>query len=199
MGLVSSAIYRYYATRDELLTALIVDAYNDVGEVAERAFARCAPDDPRRQLHAVANAVRSWAKRNPHQYALLYGSPVPDYEAPELTIEPATRVTAVLASIVTGAWGSVAGDDRPGGETTVPASVLERHAFDVVMPGVPDIVRVRALMVWTQIYGFISFELFGHYVGSVRSASRFFDLVMDQCADLVMPPVSDIAVRRAHP
>ena len=41
MGMVSSAIYRYFPSRDDLLTALIVDGYNAIGEVAERADAAC--------------------------------------------------------------------------------------------------------------------------------------------------------------
>ena len=37
MGMVSSAIYRYFASRDDLLTALILDAYNSLGSAVEAA------------------------------------------------------------------------------------------------------------------------------------------------------------------
>ena len=37
LGMASSAVYRYFASRDELLTALIVETYDTVGEAAERA------------------------------------------------------------------------------------------------------------------------------------------------------------------
>src|ERR1700688_1829079 len=104
MGVVSSALYRYFPTRDDLLTALIVDAYNDLGDFAERAALRVPSNDPRRQLHAAASAIRKWAKSNPNEYALLYGSPVPGYEAPQFTVEPAARVALVLGSIVADAW-----------------------------------------------------------------------------------------------
>src|ERR1700679_1564668 len=73
MDLVSSALYRYFSTRDDLLTALIVDAYNDLGAFTERAAARVARDEPRRRMHAAASAIRKWAKANPNEYALLYG------------------------------------------------------------------------------------------------------------------------------
>lgn len=187
MGLVSSAIYRYFATRDELLTALIVDAYNDLGACAERAGARSRAKAPRDRLQAVASSIRHWARTNPSEYALLYGSPVPGYQAPQLTIEPATRVTRVLSDIITDAWR-----DRSDEASTRPAlarrlSMLERAALDGVMPGVPDPIRARALMVWTQIFGFISFEMFGHYVGSVRNATAYFRYVVDECAELVLP------------
>jgi AcrR family transcriptional regulator len=67
MDLVSSALYRYFPTRDDLLTALIVDAYNDLGDVTERAQRRSDSKDPRQQLHAAASAIRTWARRNPNE------------------------------------------------------------------------------------------------------------------------------------
>jgi hypothetical protein len=85
------------------------------------------------------------------------------------------------------AWQSV-----PSSDVQVPATalrgVLEQQTLDDSMPGVPEPVRVHALMMWSQIFGCISFELFGHYKGTVRNPSRFFNLVVDEVADLVLPP-----------
>ena len=75
----------------------------------------------------------------------------------------------------------------PDVDATLRLAMFERAALDVVMPDVPDQVRGRALMVWTQIFGFISFEMFGHYVGSVRNPTAYFNFVVDECADLVLP------------
>ena len=182
MGLVSSAIYRYFSTRDELLTALIVDAYNDLGAGVERAVRRC-DDDPRVQLHAAATAIRRWAQRHPHEYALIFGSPVPGYEAPQFTIDAATRVTTVLSGIVTAAWR---GRGREVTTGTGLGPMLEQANLEAAMPGVPALTRARALMVWSGIFGLVSFELFGHFRGSVRNASSFFDLAVDELADLVL-------------
>jgi len=187
MNLVSSALYRYFATRDDLLTALIVDAYNDLGDVAERAQRRSDTKDSRQQLHAVASAIRTWAKRNPNEYALLYGSPVPGYEAPQYTVTSAARVALVLGSIVVEAW-HMAPTARANFAATSLRGVLETRSLDESMPGVPDQVRVLALMMWSQIFGCISFELFGHYKGTVRSAGRFFNIVVNEAANLVLPP-----------
>ena len=187
MGLVSSAIYRYFPTRDDLLTALIVDAYHDLGAAAEGAWSRGSSLDARGRLHQVARSIRRWARAHPHEYALIYGSPIPGYEAPELTIEAATRVTAVLARIVTDAWAASSPRERDDVAVALPVGMLERQGFEAVMPGVPDLVRARGLIVWTQIFGVVSFELFGHYQGSVRNAHRYFDLVVDEMADLVLP------------
>ena len=86
--MVSSAIYRYFPSRDDLLTALIVDGYNAIGEVAEQADAACPAGEYTGRWLAVCRAVRDWALAHPHEYALVYGSPVPGYQAPQQTIGP---------------------------------------------------------------------------------------------------------------
>jgi AcrR family transcriptional regulator len=187
MGVVSSALYRYFATRDDLLTALIVDAYNDLGEFAEKAVLRVPRSEPRKRMHAAASAIRKWAKTNPNEYALLYGSPVPGYQAPQFTVQPAARVALVLADIVADAWRQSNADSNEDGESAL-KGVLESRNLDEAMPGVPESVRALSLMVWSQIFGCISFELFGHFKGSVRNANRFFAFVVDEAAYLVLPP-----------
>jgi AcrR family transcriptional regulator len=187
MGVVSSALYRYFATRDDLLTALIVDAYNDLGEYAERAALRVPRSDSRRRLHAAAAAIRKWAKSNPNEYALLYGSPVPGYEAPQFTVEPAARVALVLGTIVADAWQQSSADPEDDDDGSTMKGLLETRNLDGAMPGVPEPVRALSLMVWSQIFGCISFELFGHYKGSVRNINRFFTIVVDEAANLVLP------------
>lgn len=98
LGMVSSALYRYFPSRDELLTALIIDAYDAVGAAAEEALAR-AGGDPVERWSEVCRAVRRWALGHPHEYALIYGSPVPGYSAPLDTIGPASRVGLALIAV----------------------------------------------------------------------------------------------------
>jgi AcrR family transcriptional regulator len=86
--MVSSAVYRYFPSRDDLLTALIIDGYNALGSAAGDADAACRATT--RRLVAC-RAVRDWALAHPHEYSLVYGSPVPGYQAPEQTAGPATR------------------------------------------------------------------------------------------------------------
>ena len=94
LGMASSAIYRYFPSRDELLTALIIDAYDAIGATAERADAKAVSEDRPAGLRwlLVCRAVRRWALRHPHEFALVYGSPVVGYAAPLDTVEPATRI-----------------------------------------------------------------------------------------------------------
>src|SRR6204780_4082549 len=72
LGMVSSALYRYYPSRDDLLTALIIDAYNAIGEAAETAIASAVPGGDagpaRARWIAACHAIRDWARSRPHEY-----------------------------------------------------------------------------------------------------------------------------------
>jgi AcrR family transcriptional regulator len=186
LGMVSSAVYRYFASRDVLLTALIVDAYDAVGDAAERALAASRPGVTPRWL-AVGRAVRSWALANPHDYALVYGSPVPGYKAPHHTIPPALRVNLVALAIV--GDGVRSGEIVTGGEGPVIPRVVRSDLAairDAYVPAVPDEVLARALFAWTQLFGTISFELFGHLHNVIHDYDAFFDVQMRQGAELLV-------------
>jgi AcrR family transcriptional regulator len=175
MGFVSSAIYRYFPSRDELLTALIIDAYNSIGEAAGAAEATVDRADLAGRFGAICHAVRGWAQAHPHEYALIYGSPVPGYHAPQDTIGPATRVTNLLGMVlVDGARLGLLG--RPGDEQ-LPAGVatdMARIASDS-FPGVPPLVMARGLLAWTALFGAVSFELFGRLEGVIDDRDAWYD------------------------
>jgi AcrR family transcriptional regulator len=204
LGMVSSALYRYYPSRDDLLTALIIDAYNAIGAAAEAAIAEAgagaARDGaPARETWAAAcRAIRAWAVANPHEYALIYGSPVPGYRAPEATIGPASRVPLAFASIleaavasgsVPGAAGAAgAGEQTPGLAGPLAEQAAALSAALAAAPGVtaiPADMLVRAVIAWTQLFGMISFELFGQFVGSFEPADAFFDHAVASLATFV--------------
>src|SRR6187455_3051463 len=100
LGLVPSAVYRYFENRDELLTALIIESYDALGAEAEAALTSASLRKPATRWLAVARAIRAWALRNPHEFALLYGTPVPGYSAPDDTVAPGTRVSRALVQVV---------------------------------------------------------------------------------------------------
>lgn len=181
IGMVSSAVYRYVDSRDELLTRLIVEAYESLGEAAERASAGAAPTAPgcdlRRWL-TTARAVRSWALDHPHEYLLLYGSPVPGYAAPEATVGPGTRVTFALVGIVRDAHagGRLAPASEPRGEVTDQLEGdLGRLAHDAVDPGFGTDAVLAFLAAWTQMFGLVSFELTNQTRGVVTDHAALFD------------------------
>jgi AcrR family transcriptional regulator len=182
MGLVSSALYRYFPTRDDLLTALILDAYHDLGGAVERADARHAGEPGAVRWRAVARAIRRWATRHPHEYGLIFGTPVPGYVAPAETIAAASRVTSALGRILSDHFRALGPRPISASQRAALGSYLEVANLEAALPDVPADRYVPALMAWTQIFGCISFELFGHYVGSVRRHARMFERVVDETA-----------------
>ena len=162
LGMASSAVYRYVASRDDLLTRLIIDAYDSLGAAAEAREAVVGRDDLAGRFTAICAAVRAWALAHPNEYALIYGSPVPGYVAPADTVRPASRVTTLLLRIIVeaAAAGRVPDADVQDAEAQPLAAALA-PIRSYLPPGIPAPLVQRALMVWTNLYGVISFELFG--------------------------------------
>ena len=189
LGMASSAIYRYFPSRDDLLTALIVDAYDAVGLAAEEADAGCRRDDYGGRWRAVGLAIRAWAVANPHEYALVYGSPVPGYRAPEDTIGPASRVTFVLARMVDQASrdGVLVEPDEVLRLPPLDVRVLEetRRLADLAFPSARDEAVVRAVIAWTQLFGMISFELFGHFHTVIDAVEPVFERALLETGRMV--------------
>jgi AcrR family transcriptional regulator len=162
LGMVSSAVYRYVASRDELLTLLLVDAYSELADAVDRA--RAVTDGAwREELLAMGHAARRWAVRQPASWALLYGSPVPGYHAPrERTVVPGTRVVGALFDAI--ASGIAAGDIP---QTNVAAaqplsSDFARLRDEFGFPG-DDSAVAKCFVLWAGLVGAISLEVFGQY------------------------------------
>lgn len=185
LGMASSAVYRYFPSRDDLLTRLIVDSYDDAGAAAEAADVPGSPT--RSRWVVVCLAVRGWALAHPHEYALLYGSPVPGYVAPTDTVPAAARVGVVLGRIL----GDAARAGQlpvSAGRTTGTVSAEVHAAVGGVHPALDDDVLTRALLAWSALYGAISFELFGHFGDSVTDVDSFAADAADALATLVGLP-----------
>ncbi|HEY3735725.1 MAG TPA: WHG domain-containing protein [Streptosporangiaceae bacterium] len=178
LGMVSSAIYRYFASRDDLLTALIIDAYNAIGEAAETADASLTTrSDPVARWLAVAHALRAWALAHAPEYALIYGSPVPGYAAPADTISPASRPILVMGLILADAHAAGLLSDDPAGRPEFSADLRAelRQVADRLAPGVSEAAMARGMIVWTQLFGALSFELFGQLNNVIDAREEWFD------------------------
>jgi AcrR family transcriptional regulator len=191
LGMASSAVYRYVSSRDQLLTLLIVEAYDAVGVAAEAADAVAAErgDGPAARWMATCRAVRGWALEHPHEWALVYGSPVTGYAAPQTTVEPATRAARVLASITADALSQGSLEPRPAVGTS--AAVADDVAA-MITAGAdtgrnPDVVA-RSLLAWVCMVGLVNFELFGHLHNVVGDTAGFFDGAMRLAAEQVGLP-----------
>jgi len=175
LGVVSSAVYRYFPSRDELLTALILDAYTALADYVETAEAAVARRDLAGRWTAIGRGAREWALDNQHEYALLYGSPVPGYEAPEDTIEPANRPVALALQILR--------DGLERGTLETPSDRLPkpvRADLDGIgelagFEDVPATLLGRAMTMWALLFGTINFELFGRLTGGVTDYDAYFE------------------------
>ncbi|MFB7198329.1 TetR/AcrR family transcriptional regulator [Streptomyces sp. NPDC001940] len=199
LGMVSSALYRYFPSRDDLLTALIIDAYDSVGEAAEQADAallkkaakgadgKAGAITPVRRWVTVGEAVRAWALAHPHEYALIFGSPVPGYTAPMTTVPAASRVGLLFFGIVRDAHQGRGIAEPPLPEELRPEA--ERLGADLA-PDLPPAVVAALVAAWAQLFGLIGFELFGQFNRVVEDRATFFTHAATQLAHgvgLVLP------------
>ena len=173
LGVVSSAVYRYVANRDELLTLLLVDAYNELGDVVDAAVDAEPEHDFAGRFMALGLAVRAWALREPARYGLLFGSPVPGYQAPAgQTTTPGTRVIYSLVGILDAAHRAGELMPPPAGAAVVPPALAAD--LEAIRAGlgltVPDGLLANGALVWTSLFGAVSFEVFGQYGADTFSA-----------------------------
>lgn len=182
LGMASSAVYRYVASRDELLTRLIIDAYDSLGAAAEAVGAGAGRGDLAGRWSAICRAVRDWALANPNEWALIYGSPVPGYAAPADTIGPASRVSNLLVQILAeAAERGVALPDPAGRELSPAARAALGPALAVLPAAVTDAAIQAGLMLWSALLGTISLELFGQFHNVVTDDPAGRDAFFAEC------------------
>lgn len=203
LGMASSALYRYFPSRDHLLTALIMDAYSDLADVLTTADEQQARHAVRKRWIAVCEAMRSWGVENAQRFALIYGSPVPGYRAPHDTTAPAERVMTAVSSIVDDAWAEDQVDDHDRGGSRAARSVPLLDGKDIgLSPAIPRKLTsqlsnagqllgdqmpapVVAAMIgsFAQVIGMINLELGGHFVGGFEPADTLFTHGVERLAD----------------
>jgi AcrR family transcriptional regulator len=187
LGMAPSAIYRYFDGRDALLSALILSAYGALADEAERAAddAEQETDQEGRWL-SVPRAMRLWALEHPHQWGLIFGTPVPGYHAPEDTIEPYTRMAAALVRPLLAAHEE---GRFPRDEQRRPITDELRAAVAPVteglLPGMTGETVVLLLQAFTAIIGAISLEVFGHWRNTVLEPGLLFDATVAQAGESI--------------
>jgi AcrR family transcriptional regulator len=149
VGMSGPALYRYFASRDELITALIRDAYRSLADTV-RAAHGAGPV-------ALAHVIRDWARSDPQRYFLIYGTPVPGYHAPDDITAISNEVMAVLLEAC-----GVPAEDQP---STPFDEHLEDHRAWAGDHPAPVATLHRALSFWTRLHGVLSLELAGHFAG----------------------------------
>jgi AcrR family transcriptional regulator len=188
LQMAPSALYRYFDGRDALLSALILEAYGSLAEEAARASGlayREAGNDLARWL-AVPRAVRAWAVARPHEWGLIFGSPVPGYRAPEETVVPYARLAAALLRPVVEAQerGHLAVEVTADGTGAALDGALA-PIRQALLPDSATSTVQRAVHAWATLIGVISLEVFGHWRDTVLDPELVFDATMRDSALLV--------------
>lgn len=181
VGLVSSAIYRHFPTREALITAMILESYANLD-----AALSAAPHDrrPDRRWTALANALREWARAHPHEFQLIYGTPIPGYVAPPETVPAAAAVASPFIEVGT----------QPVDAFTDP-DLVEQLAGLAEPLGADPSGAAAVVAELAALVGFITLELGGHFVGVAEPAEPLFRaLVARQAATLGLFGLAEYAI-----
>jgi AcrR family transcriptional regulator len=187
LELAPSALYRYFDGRDALLSALIMAAYESLAAEAERAADEAAhqgeSSDAERWLE-VPRAMRRWALERPHEWGLIFGTPVPGYQAPQDTVEPYARVASALArpALEAKSAGRLRADAPVGAGSEklrkAVAPVAEGLSLDL-----PVEMVVRFVQAWSTLVGVISLEVFGHWRNTILDPEALFEVTVRTLAE----------------
>ncbi|EIV94787.1 TetR/AcrR family transcriptional regulator [Frankia sp. QA3] len=207
MGMTAGALYSYYDTRDDLITALIVDVYDSLAQALEAAR-RSRPDDPAGQLEAVGVTYRQWAIGRPPEFQLVYGDPIPGYQVRDDGAELAAehRACGVLIRIVAAAWPGIEATRAAGaagvatGEPVRAAPVAGSYTWSDFRPDFAEMARTSfpdfppdaaalSLRIWGRLHGLVALEVYGHLRPQVNDPARLYrDELRDLCELLNLVP-----------
>jgi AcrR family transcriptional regulator len=178
MGMSGPAMYRYFASRDDLMATLVTESFEDLADRLTAVAADAAGQAPEGRLRAVAHAFRRWALAAPHRYRLVFGS---SYGTGEL--DPARIIPAATRSMTTflTALAELYGAPAPVVSDTTLARQLEtwgarQNSSADLAPGELKL----GLVAWTRLHGIISLEIEGFFVQVGVDPSRLYDSEIDQ-------------------
>jgi AcrR family transcriptional regulator len=180
MRMASSALYRYFTSHDELITALCADAYDSVADALAATRDTRPADEYAGRWWAICHAYRRWSLDNQPDFALIFGTPVPGHHAPEAATGPAAgRFATVPLDVYAAAVDAGAADpDR----TEVPPALEVGDLLKQLLhidpgadtPGYPPRLVGIALTAWASILGFLVTEIFGSLPQLVADTDQLF-------------------------
>ncbi|GAA2544762.1 TetR/AcrR family transcriptional regulator [Neomicrococcus aestuarii] len=188
LEMTPSALYRYIENRDELLTRLIVESFTSLSTDVTKAEARVDRSDFEGRFRALATSLRKWALAKPHEFGLIYGTPVPGFKAsPTRTLEAGTRVFLLLARLGADMQAFIDQQLHKSGKYMESTDLLDTAAveglftdyFDFLQDVSPELI-MNVLAAWNLIMGGVSAEVFGHYGPDVAGAHAMFDAWVDR-------------------
>lgn len=162
LKITAPAIYNYFPSRDDLVTALIIEAYTSFGDCQISAGDAIAEDHAVERLRAIGMAYRKWAVEYPQRYQLIFGTPIPGYEAPMMkTLPSAARSLSALVSVIEDlrVRGMLNAESFPSVQSGYEAQfeVWKGYAgnYDIFSLSV-------AMIVWSRVHGLVSLEIAGN-------------------------------------
>jgi AcrR family transcriptional regulator len=177
MGMTPSALYRYFGSRDELVTALVTDAYDALADAMEAAVAEVPAGGHAERLLAGFGAFHRWGLQHPTEFALIFGSPIPGYQAPETTRPAGERYTRLLLRLLAEAHRDGA-LRRERLDVRVPPALERQLVAFRERQGVADLpvpVLAFALSAWVRLHGVVALEVFGHLRPAVGDGAPLFE------------------------
>ncbi len=178
LGITPPAIYHYFASLDELITALITDNFNALADALEAARATLPDSDPARQLAAVLLAYRTWAVAHPVDFQLIYGNPIPGYVAPrEVTVPAVVRGFSVIVGLIEALLQSGRLTPQPPYDRIDEPAFEQRIRETIAQDGYPisEMAYYLGIVGWSRLHGIIMLEIFNHIqpvVGDVEAHYR---------------------------
>ena len=163
MGMSAPSLYNYYASRDDLVTDLLIDSYTHQAEALEQAGASCQTQETTACLLATVLAYRQWALEHPAEFALIAGNPIPGYVAPvEQTLPQARRSVKVLLDLLQRAWDEHLLAPQLSSSDLAPEAFNEEFIAWCNENGYALPVVALFLECYAFLQGVISLDVFGH-------------------------------------
>lgn len=170
LGVSGPALYRYFTSRDELLTELIADAYRDFAAALAVATRRSRRQRPPQRFRALATAYRQWANAQPHRYRLLFTAPLPGYDAQsDRLITASQEAMEVLLDVLA---------ELPSTPSAAPRPLRDQFgewARDRGLAEVSPGLALLAVSVWSRLHGFASLEIEGNFAAMGLDPDLLFD------------------------
>jgi len=176
MGMSTPGLYRYFASHEDLLSALITDVYTELAEHLEAARDAQPGATPGARLCITSRAFRQWALAHPSDFALVFGSPIPGLDVPaEAPIEAGRRFGDVFFSIMAELWMRTP-FPVPAEQDLEPALAQQLALYQSHFgAGLPLPALQVFLSCWVRLYGLVCMEVFGHLDFAVADGEPMFE------------------------
>ncbi len=175
LSITAPAIYNYYTRRDDLVTALIVDAYTEFGDAQFEAITPVAPGDYAGRLRATGLAYRQWAVTHPQRYQLIFGTPIPGYTAPLDKVNPvAARSLTALVSTLDSA--RIAGSLKYENHASLSPALQRQLEVWKQLHIVGDVyVLYLALVIWSRVHGLVMLEIGNQFPPYIEDPGEIYN------------------------